>query len=63
MRKINLKLSCLAVVAFLGTVSHAYKFASVNDIHADLNYDPANKGSCINKTVVPDQMNSLNLVS
>ena len=46
--------------------AQAYRFASVNDIHADLNYNPTSTGKCITKT--PDllaevsEFNSLTLI-
>jgi hypothetical protein len=46
MRKL---LALLSVAGFAISSITAYRFASVNDIHADLNYNPSVKGSCITK--------------
>lgn len=48
-----------AALTLLGlvTITRAYRIASVNDIHADLKYDPHTKGTCISKT--PDALSQV----
>jgi len=41
----------LCSLSLIGT-AHSYKFAVVNDIHADINYVPTSP-FCISKTLVP----------
>ncbi len=45
----------MRLLTFIMTVvgmTNAYKFAVLNDIHADVNYDPKS-ATCISKTLTP----------